>query len=161
PNLDRNVPLTTAALKSEYDAIVVGSGPNGLAAAVTLARAGKSVLVLEAEETVGGGTRSKELTLPGFTHDVCSTIHAFGPASPFFRPPPLRKHTLKWLPPSAPRAPPLEEGTVAVLERSVDATGRTRGADADAYTRLMSLLNTNAERLFDQTLGPFRLPRTP
>ncbi len=85
-----------------YDAVIVGAGPNGLAAGITLARAGKSVLVLEAKETIGGGTRSAELTLPGFVHDVCSALHPLGVASPFFRDLPLAQHGLEWIfPPSA------------------------------------------------------------
>ena len=153
--------MINAGLKGEYDAIVVGSGPNGLAAAVTLARAGRSVLVLEAEETIGGGMRSAERTLPGFTHDICSTIHAFGPASPFFRSLPLVKYGVEWVHPLAPLAHPLDDGTAALLERTVDATGQTLGPDAGPYRRLMKPLVTQAEELFDQTLRPFRFPRSP
>ncbi|HVF99368.1 MAG TPA: FAD-dependent oxidoreductase, partial [Chloroflexia bacterium] len=90
-----------------YDAVVVGSGPNGLAAAITMSRAGKSVLLIEAEETIGGGTRSAELTLPGFTHDVCSAIHPLAIASPLFRSLPLEEHGLEWIHPLAPLAHPL------------------------------------------------------
>src|SRR5260221_11615670 len=88
------------------DAVVVGSGPNGLAAALTLARAGRSVVVLEAEETVGGGVRSAELTLPGFLHDICSAIHPLGLASPFLRTLPLAEQGLSWIQPPAPLAHP-------------------------------------------------------
>ncbi len=84
-----------------YDAIVIGSGPNGLAAAIELARAGRSVLVCEAEDTIGGGARSAELTLPGFVHDVCSAIHSLAVASPFFRTIPLEHHGLEWIHPPA------------------------------------------------------------
>src|SRR5262245_26378388 len=106
--------------RSGYDAVVVGSGPNGLAAAITLARRGLSVLVLEAEATLGGGTLSAELTLPGFVHDVCSAIHPMALASPFFRTLPLAEHGLTWIHPPAPLAHPLDDGTAVVLERSVE-----------------------------------------
>src|SRR5712691_2779273 len=100
-----------------YDAIVVGSGPNGLAAAITMARTGRSVLVFEAKETIGGGSRSQELTLPGFVHDVCSAIHPLGLGSPFFRSLPLEQYGLEWIHPSAPVAHVLEDGTALLLER--------------------------------------------
>src|SRR5213079_3037864 len=96
---------------TSYDAVVVGSGPNGLAAAITLAQAGRSVLVFEAKDTIGGGARTKELTLPGFQHDVCSAIHPLGLASPFFRSLPLEQYGLEWIQPSAPLAHPLDDGT--------------------------------------------------
>src|SRR6185503_13530135 len=97
--------------KDSYDAIVIGSGPNGLAAAITLAQAGCSVLVLEAKATVGGGLRSAELTLPGFTHDICSAIHPLSVGSPFFRGLPLTQYGLKWIYPPVPVAHPLDDGT--------------------------------------------------
>jgi phytoene dehydrogenase-like protein len=147
--------------RSSYDAVVVGSGPNGLAAAITLARRGLSVLVLEAEATVGGGTRSAELTLPGFVHDVCSAIHPMALASPFFRTLPLAEHGLKWIHPPAPLAHPLDDGTAVVLERSVEETARGLGADADAYRRLMGPLVDRADHLFADLLGPFRWPGHP
>src|SRR5262245_8927170 len=103
------------------DAVIVGSGPNGLAAAVTLARRGNSVLVVEGADTIGGGTRSAELTLPGFIHDVCSAVHPMAVASPFFKTLPLADHGLEWIQPEIPLAHPLDDGTAAVLERSVDA----------------------------------------
>ena len=103
-------------------AIVVGSGPNGLAAAITLARAGLSVTVLEAENTIGGGSRSAELTLPGFTNDVCSAIHPMGIASPFFNSLPLAEHGLTWIHPTIPLAHPLDDGSASILQRSLDAT---------------------------------------
>src|SRR2546425_3046331 len=93
------------------DAVVVGAGPNGLAAAVTLARAGRSVLVVEAAATVGGGTRSAELTLPGFVHDVCSAVHPLAAGSPVFRELPLHDYGLEWVHPPAPLAHPLDGGT--------------------------------------------------
>src|SRR5258707_10833558 len=115
-----------------YDAIVVGAGPNGLAAAITLARAGRSVLVLEAKDTIGGGSRSMELTLPGFVHDVCSAIHPLARGSPFFRTLPLEQYGLEMIQPPAPLAHPLDDGTTVTLERSVEATAARLGSDAEA-----------------------------
>src|SRR5215831_18107119 len=116
--------------RRNYDAVVVGSGPNGLAAAVVLARAGRSVAVLEAEPTLGGGARSAELTLPGFVHDVCSAIHPLGAGSPFFRTLPLENHGLQWVHPDLPLAHPLDGGLAASLQRSVAETGKGLGSDA-------------------------------
>lgn len=148
--------------RRSYDAVVVGSGPNGLAAAVTLAKRQRSVLVVEARPYFGGGTRSAELTLPGFLHDVCSAIHPLGIASPFFRDVvPLARHGLEWIHPPAPLAHPLDDGTAAVLERSFDDTGRTLGPDADAYRRLMEPFSRRADDLFAETLKPFGPPRHP
>jgi phytoene dehydrogenase-like protein len=144
-----------------YDAIIVGSGPNGLAAAITLARTGHLVLVLEAEQTPGGGVRSAELTLPGFVHDLCSAVHPLGVGSPFFRTLPLDAHGLEWLHPPAPLAHPLDDGTAVVLERSIAATGATLGRDANAYTRLMKPLVRNWEKLAPAILNPLRMPRHP
>ena len=98
-----------------YDAIIVGSGPNGLAAAITLARAGRSVLVCEANATIGGGARSAELTLPGFVHDVCSAVHPLAAGSPFFRTLPLKRFGLEWIQPEIPLAHPLDNGAAACL----------------------------------------------
>jgi phytoene dehydrogenase-like protein len=144
-----------------YDAVVVGSGPNGLAAAVELARNGRSVAVLEAEDTVGGGTRSAELTLPGFVHDVGSAIHPLGYASPFFSALPLDEHGLEWVHPPAPLAHPFDDGTAAVLERSVEETGETVGPDAAAYRSFMEPIVRDFDRIIDSLLGPPRLPRHP
>jgi phytoene dehydrogenase-like protein len=141
-----------------YDAVVVGAGPNGLAAAITLAQAGLSVLVLEAAETIGGGTRSAELTLPGFIHDVCSAVHPLGAGSPFFRTLPLTEHGLEWIHPPAPLAHPFDDGTAAVLERSVEVTGKTLGPDAAAYRKLMAPLVADWDKLAVDLLGPLRLP---
>jgi phytoene dehydrogenase-like protein len=144
-----------------YDAIVVGSGPNGLAAAVELARNGRSVAVVEAEETVGGGTRSAELTLPGFVHDVGSAIHPLGYASPFFSSLPLEEHGLEWVHPPAPLAHPFDGGRAAVLERSVEETGSFLGPDARAYAGLMRPLVRDWQRVLPAALGPPRPPRYP
>ena len=144
-----------------YDAVIVGSGPNGLAAAVELARNGRSVAVLEAEDTVGGGTRSAEITLPGFVHDVGSAIHPLGYASPYFSTLPLGEHGLEWVHPAAPLAHPFDDGTAAVLERSVEKTGETLGPDAAAYRKFMEPIARDFDRIIDSLLGPLRLPRHP
>jgi phytoene dehydrogenase-like protein len=145
----------------EHDAVVVGSGPNGLAAAITIARTGRSVLVLEAEETVGGGTRSAELTLPGFIHDVCSTSHPLAVGSPFLSGLPLAEHGVELVHASAPLAHPLDGGSAAVLERSVEATAHDLDADGAAYRSLIGPLAAGAARLVPELLGPLRPPRHP
>lgn len=141
-----------------YDAVIIGSGPNGLAAAIAIARAGHSVLVAEARDTIGGGTRSEPLTLPGFVHDVCSTIHALAYTSPFFRTLPLEQYGLKWIFPLAPLAHPLDDGCAVILERSVEETSRTLGPDAAAYRRIFTPLVDNWHELAVDLLGPLPLP---
>lgn len=137
------------------DALVIGSGPNGLAAAITLARAGRSVRVLEAEGTIGGGTRSLELTQPGYIHDVCATVHAVGVLSPFFKTLPLAAHGLEFVHPEAPFAHPFDEGTAVVVERSTEATADSLGAhDARAYRALMAPFAARAGDLMEAVLGP-------
>lgn len=146
---------------NEFDAVVVGSGPNGLAAAIHLAQHRQSVLVVEAKSTVGGGARSAELTLPGFVHDVCSAIHPLGKASPFFSRLPLEQHGVEWVDPPAPLAHPLDDGSAVIVERSVEETARDLGRDSSPYRRLMSPLVRNWDLLAEQLLGPPRLPRHP
>ncbi|WP_119069304.1 phytoene desaturase family protein [Rubrobacter indicoceani] len=145
----------------KYDAVVVGAGPNGLAAAVELARRGKSVCVLEANERVGGGARSAETTLPGFVHDLGSAIHPLGFASPFFRSLPLGEHGLEWIQPDAPLAHPFDDGDAAILERSVDRTASGLGPDADAYRRLMGDVADDAPRIAANFLGSPTVPHHP
>ena len=141
----------------EYDAIVIGSGPNGLAAAITLAHAGLSVAVLEAKATIGGGCRSMELTLPGFVHDVCSAIHPLALDSPFFSSLPLEQFGLEMIQPLAPLAHPLDNGTAVMLERSIEATAEGLGKDAKAYSKLMTPLVAH----WDQIKGSIREPLRP
>lgn len=144
-----------------YDAVIVGAGPNGLAAGITLARAGKSVLVLEAKDTIGGGTRSANLTLPGFCHDVCSALHPLGVASPFFRNLPLAQYGLEWIFPPACLAHPLDDGTAVLVEGTVEKTAANLGLDEAAYRRLMRPLVAGWQGLLGDLLGPLRLPRHP
>jgi phytoene dehydrogenase-like protein len=146
---------------SPQDATVVGAGPNGLAAAIALARAGRRVTVYEGAVEVGGGCRSEELTLPGFVHDTCSTVHALAAMSPFLRALPLAGHGLELVHPDAPLAHPLDDGTAVMLERSVERTARGLGPDAQAYRRLFEPLVRDAEPLVRQILGPLRPPRHP
>ncbi len=120
------------------DAVVVGTGPNGLTAAITLARAGLTVRVCEAADTVGGGARTQELTLPGFRHDPCSAVHPLGVGSPVFARLPLHRHGLTWLHPPLPLAHPFPDGSAAVLDRSVSQTAASLGEDSDAYQRLLA-----------------------
>jgi phytoene dehydrogenase-like protein len=143
------------------DAFVVGSGPNGLAAAIVLARAGRGVTVLEGEDNVGGGCRSAELTLPGYVHDTCSTVHSLALASPFLRSLSLERHGLELAHPEAPLAHPLDDGTAVMLERSFAATATGLGPDERAYRRLFGPLVRDAEILFREFLGPLRPPRHP
>jgi phytoene dehydrogenase-like protein len=148
-------------MPDRWDAIVVGSGPNGLTAAIALVQAGRSVLVLEAAPTIGGGTRTAELTLPGFRHDVCSAIHPLALASPFLRRLPLQEHGLEFVHPEIPLAHPLGDGTAAVLHRSLDETAAGLGADGAAYGTLMRPLVAGWGTLLDDLLGPLRRPRHP
>src|SRR5437762_13039150 len=145
-----------------YDAAVIGSGPNGLAAAITVARAGRSVVVYEARDTIGGGSRSTELTLPGFVHDICSAIHPLGLGSPFFRSLPLTECGLDWIHPPLPLAHPLDSGSCSVLHRSVADSSAGLGADGRAYDRLMRPLVDRWEDLADEFLQPMlHWPRHP
>ncbi|MCU1325950.1 MAG: phytoene dehydrogenase family FAD-dependent oxidoreductase [Bryobacterales bacterium] len=137
-----------------YDAIVVGSGPNGLSAAIVLAQAGLSVLVREAQQTIGGGARSLELTLPGFLHDVCSAIFPMAAASPFFSSLPLASHGLEWIQPALPLAHPFDDGPPAILDRSPGLTAASVSPDAEAYRGLIAPLVRNWNRLVPELLAP-------
>lgn len=146
---------------ARFDAEVVGSGPNGLAAAIALAQAGWRVRVREAMDTPGGGTRTAELTLPGFHHDVCSAVHPLALSSPFFRSLPLAEHGLEWVHPDACLAHPLDDGQVALLERSVEATCATLGPDGDAWRRLVGSWVPRWGHLAADVLGPLTRPDHP
>lgn len=146
---------------SPSDAIVIGSGPNGLAAAIVLAQAGLSVTVIEGASTLGGGARSAELTLPGFLHDLCSAVHPLAISSPFFRTLPLSQHGLEWIHPPAPLAHPLDDGTAVMLERSLDSTADSLGPDRDTYRELLSPLVENWNDFVRDLLAPMRLPENP
>lgn len=149
-------------MPDQYDAVVVGSGPNGLAAAITLAHAGHSVLVCEANSTIGGGARSTPLTLPGFVHDVCSAVHPLAAGSPFFKTLPLERFGLTWIQPDIPLAHPLDDGTAACLHRDVDVTANSLGADRSAYRHLMTPLVRNWDKLAAEFLQPIlHIPRHP
>jgi len=143
------------------DAVVVGSGPNGLAAAVVLARAGVSVLVLEGAATIGGGTRSEALTLPGFVHDVCSAVHPLAASSPLFTTLPLREHGLEWIDPPLALAHPFDDGPPARLERGIDATASSLGADGERYRALVGPLTRQWPALAMDVLAPLHWPAHP
>lgn len=144
-----------------YDAVVVGSGPNGLAAAIRLAQKKLSVLLIEGKDTIGGGMRSAELTLPGFIHDICSAIHPLAYASPFFSSLPLYQHGLEWIHSPAPLVHPFKEGTAILLEQSIERTCEFLGQDGPAYQRLMQPLVASWNELSTDILGPLHFPHHP
>jgi phytoene dehydrogenase-like protein len=147
--------------KRDYDAVVVGSGPNGLAAAITIQQAGFSVLLVEAKDTVGGGLRSAELTLPHFIHDVCSAIHPLAAGSPFFKTLPLDKHGLEFIYPPLAIAHPFEDGKAAALYKSIEQTAQALGEDEQAYLKLMNPLVSDWPQIESDVLGPLHFPKHP
>lgn len=150
-----------ATIEKEYDAIIIGSGPNGLAAAITMQQAGLSVLLIEGKDSIGGGLRTAELTLPGFKHDICSAIHPMAVASPFFASLPLQEFGLEFIEPSLAAAHPFDDGTAAILCRSIDATASSLGKDESAYLKLIKPLVRDWEKLVGDILSPLKFPAHP
>lgn len=147
---------------STYDAVVVGSGPNGLAAAITLARAGRSVVVLEENDSIGGAVRSDELTEPGFVHDLGSAVHPLGRASPFMRSLDLESHGVEWVVPEAAVAHPLDGDRAAVAWNDLDRTIDGLGIDGHAYERFYRYWIENYDDLVEFTMSPLlRVPDHP
>jgi len=147
--------------KKDFDAVVVGSGPNGLAAAILMQQQGLSVLLVEGNERVGGGLRTKELTLPGFRHDVCSAIHPLAMVSPFMSKLPLKQFGADFILPTLAAAHPFDNGTAAVLDNSLENTARLMGKDGRNYEHLINPIVRNWHLLVDQLLGPFSIPKHP
>lgn len=146
---------------SGYDAVVVGAGPNGLAAAVRLARDGLGVLVVEARDRPGGGATTEELTLPGYLHDVCSSVHPLGAGSPFFRDLPLERYGLEWVHPTTPLAHPLGGDDAAALERDIHATAESLGEDGRRWVEVFGPLVERADALLEDVLSPLGIPSHP
>ncbi|MEN0056054.1 MAG: NAD(P)/FAD-dependent oxidoreductase [Mucilaginibacter sp.] len=147
--------------KRDYDAIIVGSGPNGLAAAILMQQQGLSVLLLEGKNEIGGGLRSAELTLPGYLHDICSAIHPLAAASPFFETLPLAQHGLQYLYPQIAAAHPFDDGSAAILTQSIEKTARQFGVDEQAYLKLIKPVVKNWPLIATDALGPLSFPKHP
>ncbi|MFD2874082.1 phytoene desaturase family protein [Mucilaginibacter ximonensis] len=147
--------------KREYDAIVVGSGPNGLAAAILMQEQGLRVLLIEGMDKLGGGLLSAELTLPGFIHDVCSAIHPLAVASPFFKTLPLERHGLSFIQPELAAAHPFDDGSAAILDHSIQKTAQYLGADEITYIELMQSVTQNWQLIDKDALGPLHYPQHP
>lgn len=147
--------------KRDYDAIVVGSGPNGLSAAIVMQQAGLAVLLVEAKDSTGGGMRSAELTLPGFVHDICSAIHPMAVLSPFLSSLPLEQYGLQYIYPPTAAAHPFDDGTAAVLKRDINETAALLQKDGPAYLQLVKSLVDNWPKIAGDVLGPFHFPRHP
>jgi len=145
----------------DYDAVVVGSGPNGLAAAILLQQNGLSVLLIEGKDKIGGGLRTEELTLPGFLHDVCSAIHPMAAASPFFETLPLGEYGLEYIYPEVAAAHPFDDGSAAVLKKSVSETADLLGKDKNAYLKLIQPLVKSWPDIAADVLAPLHFPKYP
>jgi phytoene dehydrogenase-like protein len=147
--------------KRDFNAIVVGSGPNGLSAAIVLQQAGLSVLLIEGKDTIGGGMRTAELTLPGFKHDICSAIHPMAAASPFFKTLPLKQHGLEWIIPPIAAAHPFDDGKAAILTQSLGETSQLLRKDADAYLKLIGSVLNDWPLIEKDVLAPLHFPKYP
>lgn len=145
----------------KYDAVVVGSGPNGLSGAIVLQRAGLQVLLIEGKSTIGGGLRSQNLTLPGYVHDLCSAIHPMAMLSPFFKELPLHDYGLKFINPTLAAAHPFDHGAAAILHPSVEKTASYLGVDAAFYQKLFESLKDDLPLLLPELLGPLTMPKYP
>jgi len=148
-------------MENQYDVVIVGSGPNGLSAGIAFAQQGYGVCILEARDTVGGGMRTAECTLPGFRHDICSAIHPMGYSSPFLKTLPLKEYGLEWIIPPASVAHPLDEGNAVILRKSVEETAENLGIDSRAYLRLINPFLKNPEGLISDALKPLGIPKNP
>ncbi len=146
---------------TKYDCVIVGSGPNGLAAAITMQQAGLSVLLVEAKDTIGGGARSAQLTLPGFVHDICSAVHPLAVASPFFKTLPLEKFGLEYIYPPVAAAHPFDDGSAAILTNSVEDTAGFLGEDKQTYIDLMAPIVKDWPILLPELLAPLHFPLHP
>lgn len=145
----------------EYDAVIVGSGPNGLSAGVRLAQEGLKVLILEAKPTIGGGTRTQELTEPGFSHDVCSAVHPTAAGSPFLKTLDLEKFGLEFIHPEIPYVHPLDDGDAVAAYRSIEKTAEHLGIDGKAYLKIFKEFTDNWDYLSQDILGTLRVPKHP
>src|ERR1700761_1965693 len=140
--------------KKDFDAIIVGSGPNGLAAAILLQQNGLSVLLIEGKDTIGGGMRSAELTLPGFVHDICSAIHPLAAGSPFFEKLPLDTFGLEYIYPEIDAAHPFDDGTAAILKNSIEETANLLDDDSQTYQKLLQSITHDWPSIAPDVLGP-------
>ncbi|SHN28066.1 phytoene desaturase family protein [Mucilaginibacter sp. OK098] len=147
--------------KRDYDAVIVGSGPNGLAAAILMQQKGLSVLLIEGKSTIGGGLRSARLTLSGYMHDICSAVHPLAIASPFFQTLPLSAHGLEYIYPEVAAAHPFDNGTAAILKGSVEETAGLLGADENAYVKLIKPVVKDWPAIAPDILGPLHYPKHP
>lgn len=148
-------------MMTAYDVVVVGSGPNGLSAAIELQSSGLSVLLIEGSSKIGGGMRTQELTLPGYLNDVCSAIHPLAVGSPFFGSLPLEKYGLEYIHPPVLAAHPLDDGPAALLLNDLAATANGLGADGQAYQDLIASQVERWPRIVDNLLGPLKMPAHP